>query len=53
MFVVFIYRIDDDLVLRLPEESDAEALLALFQRDREYLTYWIGSESHISALQTC
>ena len=37
---MFTLPISNDLRLRLPEENDAEAMLALFGNGRKYFTYW-------------
>jgi len=50
---VFTYHIDNNLVLRLPEDSDAEAIFALFERDREYLTFWNDWPKHIRTVDDC
>ncbi|MCA9935802.1 MAG: GNAT family N-acetyltransferase [Anaerolineales bacterium] len=50
---MFIFRVDDDLVLRLPEENDAGALLALFQRDRDYFAYWNDWPKRMQTIEAC
>lgn len=50
---MFAYRVDGDLVLRLPEEDDAAELLALFERDRAYLTYWNDWPKRMQTVEDC
>ena len=38
---MFTHRIDEDLELRLPRESDAEEFFALIESNREYLREWM------------
>ena len=50
---MFSYHIDDDLVLRLPEENDAEAMLALFKQDWDYFTYWNDWPKRLQTVADC
>ena len=50
---MFTRRIDDDLELRLLEERDAEALFAIFEADREYLTQWLDWPNRYKTLEEC
>ena len=50
---MFTYLIDENLFLRLPEENDADALFALFEKDREYLTHWNDWPKRIKTVADC
>lgn len=50
---MFTHYIDDDLLLRLPEENDAEAMLDLFTKDREYFTYWNDWPKRMQTIDDC
>ena len=50
---MFQARIDDELVLRLPEERDAPALLSLFERNRAYLTHWSDWPKRLTTRADC
>ena len=51
--LLFTYKIDSDLVLRLPHVDDAADLLTLFENDRAYLTYWNDWPKRLQSLQDC
>ncbi len=50
---MFDHQIDSDLILRLPDIDDAADLLALFEKDQEYLTYWNDWPKRMKTLQNC
>ena len=50
---MFTHPISDDLVLRLPEERDAEAMLALFENGRKYFTYWSDWPKRMQTVADC
>jgi ribosomal-protein-serine acetyltransferase len=49
--LLFSYRIDDELELRLIEERHAQARYDLIDRNREYLQQWLGMLPQIKSVE--
>lgn len=50
---MFTHQIDRDLLLRLPEERDANALQALIEKDQAYLIYWNDWPKRLRTVKAC
>ena len=50
---MFTHLINDNLLLRLPEDRDAEAMLALFENGRNYFTYWSDWPKRMQTVSDC
>ena len=45
--------VEENLELRTPEASDAEAFFAIFTREREYLSQWADWPTKLQTLEDC
>lgn len=50
---MFIYRVNDDIILRLPAITDAPALHALFEKHRDHLAEWQDWADRMRTLADC
>jgi ribosomal-protein-serine acetyltransferase len=50
---MFTYRINENILLRLPDMTDAPALFALFEQNRDHLTEWQDWPNAIQTLGDC
>ncbi len=50
---MFSYRVNENIVLRLPELTDASELFILFENNREHLTKWQDWPNKIQNLEDC
>ncbi len=50
---MFTYRVNEDILLRLPEITDAPTLFALFEQNRDHLTKWQDWPNKIQTLEDC
>lgn len=50
---MFTYRVNENITLRLPDLTDAPALFALFEQDREHITEWQDWPNKIQTLEDC
>jgi hypothetical protein len=50
---MFTYRVNENIMLRLPDMTDAPELLALFKQNRDHLTEWQDWPNAIQTLEDC
>ena len=50
---MFTYRVNEDMVLRLPDANDTNALFTLFEQNRAHLTEWQDWPNKIQTLDDC
>ena len=50
---MFTYRIDEKIMLRLPDITDAPELFTLFEQNRNHLTEWQDWPNTIQTLKDC
>lgn len=50
---MFIYRVDENIMLRFPDIRDAPELFDLFEQNRDHLTEWQDWPNAIQTLKDC